>query len=179
MIPGDLLTRLSNTITRRLWLLVLPLAMLSAACSGLTSTPSKPGTGDTTPPTVSLTSPTSGASVSGTIAVTATASDNVAVAGVQFQVDGSNLGAAVTTTPYSASLNTTTLANGKHTLTAVATDTSNNKATSAAVSITANNTNGTLPTVSITSPASGSTVSGTITVTANASDSAGIANVQF
>src|SRR5580700_10464726 len=135
--------------------------------------------GDTTPPTVSITSPTSGASVSGTIAVTATASDNVAVAGVQFQVDGSNLGAAVTTTPYSASLNTTTLANGKHTLTAVATDTSNNKATSAAVSITANNTNGTLPTVSITSPASGSTVSGTITVTANASDSAGIANVQF
>jgi hypothetical protein len=179
MIPGGFLTRLTNTITCRLWLLVLPLAMLSAACAGLTSSNSKPATGDTTPPTVSITSPASGASVSGTIAVTATASDNVAVASVQFQVDGSNLAAAATTAPYSASLNTTTLANGKHTLTAVATDTSNNKATSATVSITVNNTNSTLPTVAITSPVSGAAVSGTITVTANASDSVGIASVQF
>jgi len=111
--------------------------------------------------------------------VTATASDNVAVASVQFQVDGTNLGAAVTTAPYSKSLSTTTLANGTHTLTAIATDTSNNKATSAAVSITVNNTSSTLPTVSITSPVSGATVSGTTTVTANASSSIGIASVQF
>lgn len=179
MIPGGLLTRLTNTITRRLWLLVLPLAMLTAACAGLIGSTGKPATGDTTPPTISITSPASGANVSGTIAVTATASDNVAVASVQFQVDGANFGALAATTLYSTSLNTTTLANGKHTLTAVATDTSNNKGTSAAVSITVNNANGTLPTVSITSPASGVTVSGTITVTGNASDSAGIANVQF
>ena len=179
MIPGGFLTRLTNTITPRLWLLVLPLAILSAACAGLIGPTSKPATGDTTPPTVSITSPAAGASVSGTIAITAAASDNVAVASVQLQVDGSNFGAAATAAPYSASLNTTTLANGKHTLTAVATDTSNNKATSAAVSITANNTNGPLPTVSITSPVSGGTVSGTISVAANASGSAGIANVQF
>jgi Big-like domain-containing protein len=178
MMPGSLLILITNTITRRLWLLVLPLAMLSAACAGLTS-PAKPAIGDKTPPSVSITSPAAGASVSGTINVRATASDNVAVASVQFQVDGSNLGAAATTAPYSASSNTTTLANGKHTLTAVATDTSNNKATSATVSITVNNTNGTLPTVSITAPASGATASGTITVTANASDSVSIASVQF
>jgi len=178
MIRGGLMTKLMNTVGRRLWLVVLPLAVLNAACAGISGS-TKPGGGDTTPPTVSITSPTSGATIAGTINVVATASDNVAVASVQFQVDGSNLGAAATTTAYSASLNTTTLANGKHTLTAVATDTSNNKATSAAVSITVNNTNSTTPNVSITAPASGATVSGTITVTASASDSVGIANVQF
>jgi len=128
---------------------------------------------------VSISSPVSGATVSGAITVTATASDNVAVASVQFQVDGTNLGAAVTTAPYSKSLSTTTLANGTHTLTAIATDTSNNKATSAAVSITVNNTSSTLPTVSITSPVSGAVVSGTVTISASASASSGIANVQF
>src|SRR5205809_184314 len=42
---------------------------------------------DTTPPTVSITAPTSGATVSGTTTVSATASDNVGVAGVQFKLD--------------------------------------------------------------------------------------------
>src|SRR5713226_2217327 len=77
---------------------------------------------DTTPPTVSITSPASGATVSGTISVTATASDDVAVAGVQFKLDGANLGAEVTAAPYSVSWDTTTASNGSHTLTAVARD---------------------------------------------------------
>src|SRR5580692_1397106 len=47
---------------------------------------------DTTPPTVSIASPTPGATVSGTITVTANASDNVDVVGVQFQVDSTNTG---------------------------------------------------------------------------------------
>ena len=58
-------------------------------------------TPDTTPPTVSVTSPAGGATVSGTITVTANASDNVGVAGVQFLLDGANLGAEDTTAPYS------------------------------------------------------------------------------
>jgi hypothetical protein len=178
MIPDGLLTRLTNTIARRPWLLVVPLAMLHAGCAGLVSS-SKPPTGGPTSLTVSITSPASGATVSGAITVTANASDNVGIASVQFQFDGSNLGAADTTAPYSASLSTTTLANGKHTLTAVATDTSNNKATSAAVSITVNNTTQPPVTVSITSPGSGATVSGTISVTASASAGAGVASVQF
>jgi Bacterial Ig domain len=179
MIAVGLRTRLTNTITQRLWLLVAPWAMFLVACAGFTGSASKSGA-DTTPPTVSITSPASGATVLGTITVTATATDNVAVASVQFQVDGSNLGAAATVAPYAASLNTTTLTNGKHTLTAIATDTANNKATSAAVPITVNNTNSTAPTVSITSPASGATVTGTISVTASASDSSvSITSVQF
>jgi hypothetical protein len=94
---------------------------------------------DTTPPTVSITAPTLGATVSGTITVSANASDTVGVAGVQFKVDGANLGAEDTSSPYSVSLNTTTLANGSHTLTAVARDTANNTATSAGVSISVSN----------------------------------------
>jgi len=94
---------------------------------------------DTTPPTVSITSPISGSTVGGTISITATASDDIAVASVQLQVDGANSGAADTTSPYNFSLDTTMLTNANHTLTAVATDTSGNQATSAGVSITVAN----------------------------------------
>ena len=48
---------------------------------------------DNIAPTVSVTAPTRGASVSGTVPVSATASDNVGVVGVQFKLDGANLGA--------------------------------------------------------------------------------------
>ena len=90
-------------------------------------------TPDNSPPSVSITAPSAGANVSGTITDTAMASDNVAVASVQLQVDGLNSGSADTTSPYSFSLDTTTLTNANHTLTAVATDTSGNQATSAPV----------------------------------------------
>src|SRR5207244_4194616 len=128
---------------------------------------------DTTPPTVSITSPASGATVSATITVSATASDNVGVAGVQFKLDGANLGAEDTTaSPYSTSWNTTAASNGSHTLTAVARDAAGNQKTSAAVTVTVSNTtpDTTPPTVSISSPASGATVSATIAVSATASD---------
>src|SRR3989442_1235204 len=57
---------------------------------------------DDTPPTVSITAPAAGATVSGTTTVSATATDNVGVAGVQFAVDGVNLGAEITAAPYTA-----------------------------------------------------------------------------
>src|SRR5439155_1197833 len=85
---------------------------------------------DATGPTVSISSPASGASVSGTLTVTASASDNVGVAGVQFQLDGVNAGAAVTTPPYSIAWNTTGASNGAHTLTAIAQDTAGTRSAS-------------------------------------------------
>src|SRR5437667_2606364 len=109
---------------------------------------------DTTPPTVSITSPVSVATVSGTTTVTASASDNVGVVGVQFLLDGANLGVEDTTAPYSVSWNTTTASNGSHTLTAVARDAAGNRTTSAAVTVTVFNDT-TPPTVSITPPATG------------------------
>ena len=77
------------------------------------------------------------------------------------------------------SWNTTKAANGSHTLTAVARDAAGNTTTSTAVSVTVNNADTTAPTVSVTAPASGATVSGTVTLSATASDNVGVAGVQF
>ena len=93
---------------------------------------------------MTLTSPAAGATVSGTITVTANASDNVGVAGVQFRLDGANLGAEDTAAPYSISWNTTPVTNGSHTLTAVARDAAGNTATSGPVTVTVTNTAQTL-----------------------------------
>ncbi len=95
--------------------------------------------GDTTPPAVSITAPTSGSTVSGSISVSANASDNIGVAGVQFKLDGVNLGAEDTSSPYSISWDTTGVANGSHTLTAVARDASNNQTTSSGITVTVSN----------------------------------------
>src|SRR6266446_6378771 len=99
---------------------------------------SSPPSTDTTPPTVSISSPTA-STVSGTTTVSANASDNVGVAGLQFKLDGANLGSEETTPPYSVSWNTTTASNGSHTLTAVARDAAGNQATSATVTVTVSN----------------------------------------
>jgi hypothetical protein len=96
---------------------------------------------DSTAPTVSITAPAGGATVTGTVSVTANASDNVGVVGVQFKLDGANLGAEDTTSPYSVSWNTTTVTNGSHSLTAVARDAAANSTTSAPpVTVTVSNT---------------------------------------
>jgi hypothetical protein len=133
---------------------------------------------DNAGPAVSVTSPGAGSTVSGPIAVTAGATDNVAVAGVQFMLDGAMLGGEDTTAPYSADWDTRTSSNSSHTLTAVARDTAGNVTTSAAVAVNvANDT--TVPTVAITSPAPGAALSNTVTVIADATDNVGVSSVQF
>ena len=107
---------------------------------------------DVTPPTVSIGAPANGVTVSGTtVTVSASASDNVGVAGVQFMLDGVNLGAQVTAAPYAVSWNTPLGADGAHTLTAVARDAAGNTATSAAVSVAVDNTPPLISTVSASS----------------------------
>jgi hypothetical protein len=76
------------------------------------------------PPTVTITNPAEGATVSGTVTVTANASDDNGVTQVQFFVDDVSLGID-TTAPYEAVWNTTTVTNGAHVVKAVATDTAN------------------------------------------------------
>jgi chitodextrinase len=98
-----------------------------------------PAASDTTPPTVSLTSPANGSTVSGTVAVTATASDNQGVVGVQFKLDGANLSAESTASPYSVQWDTTSVAGGTHALTAVARDAAGNTATASPVTVTVSN----------------------------------------
>jgi len=98
-----------------------------------------PPSTDATPPTVSITSPLSGATVSGTITVSANASDNIGVAGVQFKLDGTNLGSEDTASPYSVSWNTTLSSNASHALTATARDQAGNQGTSPSITVTVNN----------------------------------------
>ena len=141
-----------------------------------------PSAGDTTYPTVSLTAPTNGSTVSNTVTVTANAADNVGVAAVSFYLDGSATPFATdSTSPYSVSWVTSGVSNGSHTLTAKAADTSGLVTTSSGVAVTVANTvpDTTSPTVSFTAPSVRATLSGTTTVTMNASDNVGVTRVEL
>jgi len=81
------------------------------------------------PPTISFLSPLTGQTVSGTVSYSATATDDVGVARVTFSLDGVAL-VSETSAPYGGSLDTTGLANGNHTLGAIAYDTQGLSATS-------------------------------------------------
>jgi hypothetical protein len=135
---------------------------------------------DTTAPTVSLTAPTGGSTVSGAVAITSSASDNVGVTKVEFYENGVLLN-ATNVAPYSYNWNTTTVANGSYTLSAKAYDAAGNVGQSANVSVTVSNAvaDTTAPTVSISAPANGASVSGTVSVTASASDNVGVTKVEF
>src|SRR3989442_4778280 len=136
---------------------------------------------DTTPPTVSMTAPTSGSTVSGTVTISASATDNMGVVGVQFKLDGANLGAEVTAAPYSTSWNTTLAAHGSHTLTAVARDAAGNSTTSAGVSVTVSNAVPDITPPSVPTNLSASAVSSSqITLSWTAStDNVGVAGYQI
>ncbi len=79
-------------------------------------------------PTVSITAPSPGAVVSGSVLLAATASDGVGVAAVEFWVDGVKV-ASDATAPYEAVWVTDTWSAGLHTVTAVARDAAGNAAT--------------------------------------------------
>jgi len=107
--------------------------------NGLQIAPASAAT-DTTPPAVTITAPANNATVSGdSVTVSANASDDIGVVGVQFKLDGVNLGPEITNVPYSIVWRTTTAANSPHTLTAVARDAAGNQTTSAPVNVTVNN----------------------------------------
>ncbi len=130
------------------------------------------GGGDTTPPTASA----SVAGTSGTITLSATATDNVAVTKVEFVVDGVLRGSD-TTSPYSLAFDSTALTNGGHTLVAKAYDAAGNVGSSTGVAFTVNNTTG--DTTPPTASASVAGTSGTITFSATAADNVAVTNVEF
>ncbi len=99
------------------------------------------GGSDTTPPVTSITAPAAGSTVSGTVSVTASASDNVGVTNVQFYVDGALAGSDATS-PYAYSWNTASVSNGSHTLQSRAYDAAGNVGNSTTISVTVNNTTG-------------------------------------
>ena len=91
-----------------------------------------PPTGDTTLPTVAFTAPAASAILSGTATLSATATDNVGVTKVEFY-NGASLITTDTTSPYSATLDTTALTNGTYTLSAKAYDAAGNIGTATVV----------------------------------------------
>jgi len=151
------------------WGRVNTAAAVQAAKGGTTS--------DTSAPTVSLSAPTGGATVSGLVAVNVSASDNVGVTHVDLVVNGTKL-ASDTASPYAFSWDSTKVPDGSATLLAYAYDAAGNYSSSS-VSVNVSNTttaktltttDTTPPTTSITSPLAGAKVSGYVTVKGTATD---------
>ena len=132
---------------------------------------------DTVLPTISLSSPTGGGSLFGSVLISASASDNVAVASVRFVLDGNPLGPEITAAPFERTWSTTAVANGNHTLTAIARDRSGNESTSVVNVTVANDTSA--PTVTLLGPQEGASLSGTVTLTAAAADDLEVRGVRF
>jgi Bacterial Ig domain len=129
-------------------------------------------------PTVTITEPPEGATVSGTVTIAASAADDRGVTQVQFLVDGVGIGTDTNGADgWSLAWNSTTVPDGPHTLTARATDTAGQAGTDAN-GVTVDNVD-TPPSVAITSPLAGATVAGTTTIRATAADDRGVAQVQF
>jgi hypothetical protein len=138
------------------------------------------GTLDSTAPTVSVTAPAAGATVTGPTTLTVNATDNVAVSRLQWLLDGQPLGTALTTAPYSLAWDSRTATNGAHTLTAKATDLAGNVGTAAAETITVNNPpSGTPPSVHITFPPTGYYTNGLVVLSSVATDPLGISSLQY
>jgi|GEM_PF-2417661 len=110
-------------------------------------------------PTLALTAPTTGATVSGSVAVSA--SSVTGAAGVQFLLDGANLTAEDTTAPYGVTWDSTTTSNGTHSVAARARDNFGNTVTTAPVNVTVNNVTASLTidvNVSVDPASTGSTI---------------------
>lgn len=140
------------------------------------------GTGDK-PPTVAIISPTDGATVSGTVTITASAIDDWNVSRFDFLVDGSTI-AIVFPSPSkslerSADWDTTWWSDGPHTVTVRVTDSAGQTASASVSVVVANSATDSPPTVSITSPVSSSSVTGSVTVSATADDDNGVSKVDF
>ena len=116
------------------------------ACGGsLSDTFTIAAAADTTAPTVSLTAPANGATVSGSsVSLTATATDNIGVTKVEFY-QGLNKVGESTSSPYAVTWNTTSATNGSYQLTAKAYDAAGNTTTSTVVTVTVSNTGPVVP----------------------------------
>jgi uncharacterized protein involved in tellurium resistance len=129
------------------------------------------------PPSISITSPSNAATISGTESVLVSANDNVGVTKVEYYIDGT-LSYTDTASPYVFSWNTSTVANKNYTLLVKAYDAAGNVGQSSQVTVTVIN-DSTAPVTALTSPVNNATVNGTITMAATASDNVGVTRVEF
>jgi hypothetical protein len=136
---------------------------------------------DSEAPTVSITGPGDGDDVAGQILLTASASDDVGVIEVNFLANNVSIGTD-TTSPFAITWDTTSFADDRYDLIARAMDAVGNSTDSEVVRVDIDNSDCGIdrdpPTVAVTAPAPG-TVSGTVTVSANATDDVGVTLVSF
>jgi hypothetical protein len=98
--------------------------------------PPPPPPVDTAPPTAAMTSPAPNATVSGAnVLLSANASDNVRVVGVQFRVDGTDVGPEIWVPPYEMRWDSTKWTSGEHRITAVARDAAGNRGVAGPVTV--------------------------------------------
>lgn len=138
--------------------------------------------GDIIPPTVSFLSPTNYTSVSGTIKVTASASDDSGIKKVDFykSVLGNYIFlASDTTAPYEFNLDTTALPNGTNYLKVTAYDLLNNQKEAIIAVSVGNLTDTTLPSIQMTAPLSGALIDSPVFVSVSSSDNIGVWKVEF
>jgi subtilisin family serine protease len=136
---------------------------------------------DTNPPSVKITYPSDGDTVSGAITVKVDASDGSGVSKVELYKNGV-LFAVDSEAPYEFYWDTTADPDGVYVLAAKAYDVAGNCGESSSVSVNVVNakvSDNNPPSVSIVQPLNGSTVSKTIDVVASASDESGISRVEF
>lgn len=139
---------------------------------------------DTQAPSVAISAPLGGSTVSGLTGVDVSASDNVGVTRVELRVNGSTI-ATDTGSPYQFSWDTTKLSNGTATVVAYAFDAAGNSQASTSLSVNVANatdsvvvTDTTPPVVTISNPGNGTKVSGNVSVKVAASDNAGAAGIK-
>jgi glucose/arabinose dehydrogenase len=114
------------TIEQQGWKLLAVLGAVGVLVSCGGGSGSGAGGSDTTPPSATLTAPANFTSaIAGTLTVTASATDNVGVASIEIQLDGTQVGTG-SASPYSVQLDTTAYASGQHILRAQARDAAGN-----------------------------------------------------
>jgi ELWxxDGT repeat protein len=128
-------------------------------------------------PTVTITSPSNGAVLSGTASVNADASYDVSINRVEFYVDNTLLGTD-SAAPFFWSFNTAAYSDGPHVLKVIAYDGASHSSLSV-VNVTMSNNDTVLPTVSVTAPVGGTTLSGLVPFVATAQDNLVVTSVKF
>lgn len=138
---------------------------------------------DTAPPipqpSISIAAPANNSTLSGIIQIAADVANAGATSSVQFLLDGSDFSAPDQTSPYSVNLDTTSIANGSHTLSAKLTGNGQIVQAPTITVIVKNEAPLPTPTITITSPSNGAVLSGSVNITASITNASPTSSVQF
>ncbi len=149
------------------------LGLLAIACGEPKNDSGDPSTDDTgsppvedsTAPTITLTAPLDGASISGATTFSATASDDVGVEQVRFKLGGEEL-AVLDAEPYEVSWDPSAVINGNYLVVATAQDAAGNTASASAMIYAENDDAPSSDSIRLINPVDGSTICGTVSVEA-------------